>query len=61
MSVDKETSNPKSLSVSDIAFLEKHNIRSKEVVYFLVEDFQYTNIQDAIAAAKRRDNAANES
>jgi hypothetical protein len=59
MSVIRENSNPNSHPSSDDAeILEKFNIQSRQVVYFIVDDFRYTNLPDAVAAAKRRDHKA---
>lgn len=59
MRVIRENSNPESHPSSDDAeILEKYDIQSKQVVYFIVEDFQYANLPDAVAAAKRRDHKA---
>lgn len=60
MSVTQDNSYPGNLSRSEIDLLKEYDIQAREVVYFSVEDFQYTNIDDAVAAAKRRDKAANE-
>ena len=60
MSIIESETYPSTLSDSEISILKKHGIQAREVIYFSVEAFQYTNIDDAVAAAKRRDKAANE-
>jgi len=60
MTIIQNASYPSTLSASEVDVLKKHGIQAREVIYFSVEAFQYTNIDDAVAAAVRRDKAANE-
>lgn len=40
------------------ALLTKHNIKRELAEYFIVGEYRYTNLGDAVAAAKRRETAS---
>lgn len=50
-----EQPEPNKLSQSDIELLEKYSIQSVTETYFIVGDYKYTSLQDALASAKRRE------